>query len=204
LQAAMSWRSRLATWASSHVQAAWFPWFLGTLNFLDYFCMVGYVTPIFQGVAFSQVKAFRAGFICFLCACGGFFGSWCLVVVLNHFHIDMGSSMTSEQSEYASDILHRWGLLAGFVNGLSPAPNLPLVLVLVVLEPSHWRIVLVLALMHLGRLVKYVGTAVVVGGGTSMLSRVGKRVARRDVDRLVSARKVCFSLPSLRLLSFRR
>ena len=56
-----------------------------------------------------------------------------------------------EEVASCQELLKDWGLLAGFINGASPLPNIPLILVAAALEPSLWSVALLLLLMHLGR-----------------------------------------------------
>jgi membrane protein YqaA with SNARE-associated domain len=146
------------------VQAWWFPWLLFSLNFLDYFCLVGFVVPVLQGVAFIQVRAIRCGMICSLCACGGFLGSWCLVLAIDNLQL-LGAKVDPSKYEFAANLVKDWGPLAGLINGASPLPNIPLILAATALEANRWRVLLTLFLMSVGRFLKYSAMAITLRAG---------------------------------------
>mmetsp|Transcript_10245 Transcript_10245/g.19473 ORF Transcript_10245/g.19473 Transcript_10245/m.19473 type:complete len:208 (-) Transcript_10245:125-748(-) len=168
-------RSRLVTWGATKVRASWFPWFLGSLSFLDYFCLVGFAVPPLQGVAFTAVSARRATLICCLCAGGAFLGSWCFALLLGHFDI-LAGRINPDHAQQASELLRNWGALAGLVNGLCPMPGIPLIVAAVTLELERFRLLLVLTLLALGRLLRYGATAAAVFASKAAINtRAGAR-----------------------------
>eukprot|EP00927_Polykrikos_kofoidii_P059360 TRINITY_DN54523_c0_g1_i1.p1 TRINITY_DN54523_c0_g1~~TRINITY_DN54523_c0_g1_i1.p1 ORF type:complete len:227 (-),score=32.72 TRINITY_DN54523_c0_g1_i1:152-784(-) len=163
------WRSNLSAWASTKVGAWWFPWFLASINFVDYFCFIGFVSPVLQGVAFANVRASRAALICCMCAIGGFLGSWCLMLTVIYF--DMSSKfIDADKLADASDLLGRWGIIAGLINGVSPLPSVPFVVAAATIESNHMRVVVMLAFMSFGRFLKYVGLFVAIVTGQTAVS----------------------------------
>ncbi|CAE8624949.1 unnamed protein product [Polarella glacialis] len=179
---ARPWRQSLSTWASAKVEAAWFPYLLATMNFLDYFCLLGFFVPPLQSVAFANLTTKKSLMICGLCATGGFLGSGCLVVVLAHFDL-MSGRITEAQAAYAGELLRSWGPLAGLINGCSPLPAIPLIVATAAVETSLWRVVLVLLLLHVGRYLKFVGLLVMIRSGKAALASsvvAGERVSPKS------------------------
>eukprot|EP00931_Biecheleriopsis_adriatica_P079054 TRINITY_DN52471_c0_g1_i1.p1 TRINITY_DN52471_c0_g1~~TRINITY_DN52471_c0_g1_i1.p1 ORF type:complete len:160 (-),score=9.04 TRINITY_DN52471_c0_g1_i1:35-514(-) len=131
--------------------------------------------PVLQGVAFVHVGLVRSLTICFGCASGGFLGSVCLATTLGQLKF-LTRGFVDRRIASASNLLRRYGAVAGLINGLMPLTIAPLVVAAKTLSgrdnEGSRSLLRVLILASVGRFSKFVWMALAVHlGKTTWVNR---------------------------------
>ena len=144
---------RVTTWGERHATAAWYPWALGLIGFLDPFTLCGFlITPLLT-LALLAADLSRALVLCTAVSVGCLAGNACFCALIGRLGI-AAKLANSPQLATARLLLQRHGLLAAVMNTVLPAPTIPLMVAAHVLDPTNVpAIILALAL---GRAIRYV------------------------------------------------
>jgi membrane protein YqaA with SNARE-associated domain len=175
-----SWRSRrilarVVGWAERNANAAWFPWVLATIAFVDYFTlgMIGFVlTPLLTLALVATQDVRRAAALCLIADGGCWAGAFVFSRVLGRLNIATRLA-GSPQLDVARRLLQRHGVLAGLMNTLLPLPTIPLIVAAQAVDANVEGILLTQAI---GRAVRYVSIAVAIFSGRSVYKTVGSRI----------------------------
>eukprot|EP00929_Paragymnodinium_shiwhaense_P009078 TRINITY_DN113129_c0_g1_i2.p1 TRINITY_DN113129_c0_g1~~TRINITY_DN113129_c0_g1_i2.p1 ORF type:complete len:105 (-),score=20.82 TRINITY_DN113129_c0_g1_i2:572-886(-) len=97
-----------------------------------------------------------------------------------HMYEFIQLDLNEPKTAYAADLIKQWGLLGGFINGISPLPAIPLILAATALENSHYRVVFMLATLALGRFAKYLVMAASIYVGKSAVQAATAGSDKKD------------------------
>ena len=168
---------RVTTWGERHATAAWYPWALALIGFLDPFTLCGFlITPLLT-LALLAADLRRALVLCTAVSGGCLAGNACFCALIGRLGI-AAKLANSPQLATARSLLQRHGLLAAVMNTVLPAPTIPLMVAAHVLDPTNVpAIILALAL---GRAIRYVLLVSTVFGSRRAAALAAGAVAEKD------------------------
>lgn len=144
---------RVSKWGERHAVAAWYPWALALIGFLDPFTLCGFlITPLLT-LALLAADLSRALVLCTAVSAGCLAGNACFCALIGRLGIATKLA-ASPQLATARSLLQRHGLLAAVMNTVLPAPTIPIMVAAHVLDPA--RVPAIILALALGRGIRYV------------------------------------------------